>query len=371
MSEFHGHVASVAEETLGSSTTADAVTSDTVLSIAETADFAEGLDVLIDGEVYEITDVDEGEETGVPTITVTPGLVADVDAETRVDIWDGDSTVSEWIATITDDTDGSAMSAPLTHTLIAMLGDGVRGIVGESVVARQDEADEWWVVEVIGSTPGYDPGFIRTGGLGADTVVWAGTEDGRRAQLDGIDGALEAFNDANEQTVNFDGVTNYVEGTLSTAADDEARVEIGQRAGEPGVNEVRIYTDDPDETAPGLVGAFAGGGTAYLDMEAPTLSTAASPSPQITLVSDPAGNTANINSPHAVNLTGDDEINLNSDGIILLAAGDHVEVTGNLNATLGDGSLGSGTISDEVDARIASGGGGGTSRPTFAFFMGA
>ena len=98
MAEFHGHVASVVEEVQGSETTADLTAAETVVPIAETADFAEGTDVLIAGEVYTVADVDDD----APSITLETGLVADVDAETRVDVWNVSTgrAVSEWIATL-------------------------------------------------------------------------------------------------------------------------------------------------------------------------------------------------------------------------------------------------------------------------------
>lgn len=341
--EFHGHVASVVEVTLGSSTTADLTAAETVIPVAEIADYAEGLDVLIADEVYEIADVDEGEETGEPTITLASGLAADVDAETRVDVWDGSSTVKEWLATVTDDTDGSAMEAPLTHSLIALLPADVRGIVGESVVARQDEVGEWWVVEVIGSTPAYDPGFIRTGGLGADTVVWAGTENGRRAQLDGIDGALEAFNDANEQTVNLDGANNYVEGTFATAPPGEPRVEIGpgELGGFPST-EVRLPSGSANE------GVTSGG------LSIATADDRGAGAEEVGIVRLAAPSwTGDGGGPPAINL--ETVSSGGTDGSIVRINADQVVVTSDTfdGVTMGSGSVGTGGFRDSVDARVA------------------
>lgn len=350
MAEFHGHVAAVVEVALGSETSAAAVTTDTLVPVAETADFVEGSDVLIDGEVYAVVDVDDGETSGVPSITLASGLVADVAEASRVDVWDSvtGTKVPEWLATVTDDTDGSAMEdVPLTHALIALLGADVRGLVGESVVARQDDAEEWWVVEVIGATPGYDPYYIRTGTLAATTTIIAGTEGGKRVQMDGTGTpAFEAYDASNNQTVNIDGEANYIEGTLATAASGP-RVVLGPGVllGDP-TNDVRLETAHADEISPAVVRSRTASVDVGVDVGAveivgPDWDGDAETPPYINLQTGSTVSSSNVSiKAHDIALQGS------------------ASVSGTLAATMSTGSVGTGTFRDSVDARVTAVGGG-------------
>lgn len=350
MTEFHGHVTAVAQEVLGDETTTAYLAGQTVIGVADTVDFyEEGGSVLIAGEVYTYSEMDDGDDSNTPSITLTSGLLADLPAESRVDVWNPNAgaVVTEWSATVTDDNDGSAMTAPLTHTLVALLAEGVGGLVGESVVCRTDEAGEWWVVEVIGARPRIQPGFFVSGGIGTDTVVWAGTENGRRAQLDGIDGALECFNSSNVQTVNLDGDVNYIEGSLATAASG-ARVEIGagDNLGDP-VDEIRLFSGEGHETASAYVRVMVdepepillpGVDEALLELRPPAWSGAPAVRPVLYLAT-------------GLSNGGASSASLLADSVTVGGSGG-VTIGGNLNATMGAGSIGTGTVRDSVDARV-------------------
>jgi hypothetical protein len=340
----HGHVTAVTNQVEGSETTADLLTGATVIPVADILGFYEsGGSVLIEGDVYAYSAVDDGDESGATTVTLDSGLLADVPAETRVEVWNPntEAVVSEWKVFVTDDTDGGTGVATLTHTLIALMAAGVPVEVGDSVGYVADEDGSWLVVEIYGRDPGYDPGFIRTGGLGADTVVWAGTEDGRRAQLDGIDGAIEAFNDANEQTVNIDGETNYIEGTLATAASGP-RVEIGAGTGLDGpVHQVQFLTGEAAEVEPGSVGLEVvdlGAIVAIQEMAAPKLDAGTGP-PLVRLTSSSAGEASVV-------IDAGTSIAMETDGAVIITAGSGVD------ATMRNGSVGDGPFRDSVDARV-------------------
>ena len=359
--EFYGQVLSEAVKVPDASeTTADLLTGDTVIPLARIGDFVMGTHVQIDGNVYAYDDdlTDDGEESGVRSITLTDPLTADVAEGTAVYSWNPNANGgageinAEWLVQVTAPGEEDGHPAYLLHTLVAMLPADKPVAVGDSVRVKVDDDDgSWMVTNIEGSTPGYDPGFFVSGGIGTDTVIYAGTENGRRAQLDGIDGALEAYNAANEQTVNLDGANNYVEGTFATAAEG-SRVALGEGGGTGfPTDEVRIYSGEPSESLPtkfragvlDLGGGVTRGITQLFGFDwsgAP----GELPSVELTTGSDDGS----VGS--AVDVTAD-QINLNA----------NVTVGGTVDATMSDGSVGTGTfqtsvidlINDAIDALIA------------------
>ena len=190
--EFHARIDSISPDPLGDETTAALLTGATEIPLADTADFSEaGGSVRIDGEVYTYSTMEEGDEYGEtsPTITLDSGLVADVADGTRVEVWNPSANdgaggvVTDWLVEVTDDTAGTAGTggtAYLSHTLIPLMTDGSPSLVGESVIVRVESDDTWRVIEVIGKTPALDPGYIKTGTLAATTTVIAGDPEGKR-----------------------------------------------------------------------------------------------------------------------------------------------------------------------------------------------
>jgi hypothetical protein len=339
--EFHGHVTDVSESIEGSETTADLLAAETLIPVADSGDFEGGTHALIAGTVYAYSAIDDGEDSGQPSITLDSGLATDVDEATRVEVWNPNTStvISEWLATVTDDNDGSSIQAPLTHTLIAMFDADIRGLVGESVTAYTDEGGEWWVGAPIGKTPGFDPRYFKTGTLSADTQIIAGDEDGKRVVMDGTGTpAFEAYNAANEQTVNIDGEDNFIQGSLATAADG-ARVETGPgQFGSFATNEIRFYTGAVDELDPGLLASFTAlyAGDEFGVLRVSGHEWSGQPSaPRLTLSSS----TSSKPSEAAV-------------------AAEEITLDGTTNAFMGTGSVGTGTFRDSVDARVTAVGGG-------------
>ena len=350
--EFYGQVLSEAAKVPDASeTTADLLAGETVIPLARVGDFVMGSHVQIDGAVYAFDDdlTDDGEESGVRSITLTDPLVADVAEGTIVYSWNPNANEGagdvhcEWQVQVAPAGESDGHTATLADSLVPTTSPNKPPGPGDSVRVLIDDDSSWLVVEKVGGTPGVYPAFIRTGGLGADTVVWAGAENGRRAQLDGIDGALEAFNDANEQTVNLNGETNLVTGTFKTAQDGQ-RWEMGPGDAGPN-NELRGYSNNEHEAAPGRLtvgdvevddGIFVG----LVALSAPTWDTE-TVLPSITLTtatSDGLGGSVAQVQAH--------DVYMNVPGTATIGGG------GKLDATMGDGSVGTGTFRDSVDARV-------------------
>lgn len=302
--ELHGHVAAVVPEVAGDETTAALLAAATVIPVADTVDFSEdGGYVRILGTVYEYLTMDDGEDTGAPSITLATGLLGAVPAETLVEVWNASTgtVVIEWKVDVTDDTDGSTAVATLSHALIPLVADGIPLDVGESVKVTVDEEGDWWVTEILGSRP----------------FVWS---------------------------------------PISTDVLGNSRIEVGQGSsfGNPA-HELRIYTGDDTEVAPGELSGFTetipftGGkiGATTL-MQSPTLN--ADPAPYVRLRSSPADSSENTYAEMqaetaALTSSAGPSVTVSSTGVVVGA--------GTLQATMGAGSVGAGTFRDSVDARVA------------------
>lgn len=278
MQEVHKRVAAVTPVTLGDETTAALLIGATTIPLANSGDFYEaGGQVLIAGNVYAYSTVEEGEDddTPEPSITLDTGLLADLPEGSIVEEWDpsadgGAGAVAvDYMVDVTDDVDGSPGQAYLHYTLIPMLPEGLPPGVGDSVVVRIDDDDDWWVVNVIGrrATVGFD--HVRTGTLDVGTVLTVGTEDAQRVVIDGSP-VIKAYDATNEQTVNIDGVQNFMQGSTATDAPGNPRVEVGQgSAFLSDAQEVRYYTEDAREEAPAALSAATEGGAGSLTILSP------------------------------------------------------------------------------------------------------
>lgn len=364
MSTFNGHIVSgIVQDVDASETTADLTTGTTLIPLAIADDFHEGSFCRIAGEVYHYDDelTDDGEESGVPSVTIdSPGLLADVAEGTAVESWNpnakgglGDVNC-DWKVQVAPDADSETDGHPatLSESLIPTTSTDMPLMVGDAVLVEALDDGSWLVLNKLGGTPGIHPAFFVSGGIGTDTVVWAGEEDGRRAQLDGIDGALEAFNSSNHQTVNIDGEANYIEGTLATAASG-SRVEIGPAGG--AANEARFHSGLSHETAPGFLriqsnaDPFQASGTVTLS--APEFDNVSADPPTLALSSGtPDGDPSRASIDVGI-------VAVNGD----VSMTGSMAVSGTLDATMRAGSVGTGTFRDSVV----------DSTRALSFFMGA
>lgn len=148
----HGHVANVAEEVRGDELVADLATFDSVLHVGDVTDFDEtgGFLAIEGGEIRQYTEIDDASSTitlSAPWtgVTIPTGFrIMVVHAETQ-------ELITQWVADITDDVDGSSFQATVSHALVQALDGGVRGIAGESVVCTRDSSGEWWVTDLLAS----------------------------------------------------------------------------------------------------------------------------------------------------------------------------------------------------------------------------
>jgi hypothetical protein len=250
-----------------------------------------------------------------------------VDEGTAVESWNPNANggvgevIAEWKAQVAADADSEQRGVPATllHTLIPTLPADMPLQVGDAVTVREEDDGSWLIVNVLGTPYSLDPGYIRTGTIQADVSITVGTPGAQRVVIKG-EPAIEAYNAANEQTVNIDGEVNYMLGTLATAASG-ARVTIGPGllGGDP-TNEVRLDSENPNETGPALLSAVAVGPLSLLMLSgAPTTGLGSS---AIQIAAD------------SVNIAGPTTF------------GDPVD------ATMGAGSVGTGTFRDSVDARV-------------------
>ena len=148
--KYHGHVVAVNAERLGDNLDADATTAATTLVVGDVADFDElGGSVLVNGEVlrYSTCDDDAG------TVTLVDPLPADAELGDPIYVWDTQrlAIAVEYIAQVEIDSDdaGDPIEAVIASHLVDDLPDGIRGLVGESVLLEEDD-DEWRVVDVLG-----------------------------------------------------------------------------------------------------------------------------------------------------------------------------------------------------------------------------
>lgn len=148
--KYHGHVIAVNAEKLGDNLDADAAAGTSVLVVGDVADFDElGGSLLVDGVVlrYSTCDDDAG------TVTLSNPLPADAELGDPIYVWDTQrlSVAMEYIAQVEIDADdeGDPIEAVIASHLVDDLPDGIRGLVGESVLMEEDD-DEWRIIDVLG-----------------------------------------------------------------------------------------------------------------------------------------------------------------------------------------------------------------------------
>lgn len=146
----HGHVLAVNKERLGDNLDADATAGATTLVVGDIADFDElGGSVSIDGTVHEYSTVDDD----LGTVTLVDPLAADAEVGDPIYVWDTQrlAVAVEYVAQVEIDADdeGDPVEAVIASHLVDDLPDGIRGLVGESVL-MEEEDDEWRIVDVLG-----------------------------------------------------------------------------------------------------------------------------------------------------------------------------------------------------------------------------
>lgn len=361
METFEGHILTEAVQVVDTVETADDyVAGDFVLAISEIGPLVGGSQVRINGTVYPydesllVTD----EAVDFSTVTLSTPLVADAPTGTILESWNpnakggaGDVN-AEWKVQVAPDAEpeSSGHTATLDDSMIPTTPDEKPVQIGESVTVQVQDDSSWLVLRQVGATPEIDPGYFRTGTIQADVQITVGDPDGKRVVIDGSP-AIEAYDATNTQTVNIDGEDNYMTGTLSTAPDGQ-RIEIGAGpAGGLPTNEVRFISGLPDETDAAKLRVYTqplgGGDVGTVEMTAAALSTDGAAPPVVRLTTGLSGVATNSAQVEAY------DINLVATNDILLQPDDAVVVVGVMDATMRDGSVGSGTFRDSVDARIA------------------
>lgn len=162
--EIHGHIASVTQTFDGAITNGAAAVGATVLTVDDVADFIETggwLTIQNPDGSFAAAVAYTGVDDTASTITLASGLATAVADGTALRATDSTgASPTEWFVTVVDDSDGSTVTAPLTHTLITLLGDGIRALVSESAVVTRDGDGEWTVTEIIGKTPVQNGAYI-------------------------------------------------------------------------------------------------------------------------------------------------------------------------------------------------------------------
>lgn len=161
---YSGHVTAIAAEVRSASTVASTADGATILYVDDVADFAgEGGTLRLSAEgvtfastLLRYSDIDDDASTItlIDAVDITAGGPAA--AGMTVTCWDttDNVAVTEWIATVADDTDPEGgIEAAVHHSLIRLLVASVRAGANESVTATRDEHGQWTVTEVHGKTP--------------------------------------------------------------------------------------------------------------------------------------------------------------------------------------------------------------------------
>lgn len=149
-----GTVLNVNVETLGDALTADAASDATVIVVDDAADFELGDDatgqLLLNDVVYTYIAVDD--DTG--EITLASGLTADAEDADEVFLYDPlyeiASTEKTADVRLHDvEQGGDPIYATFAQHLVEKLGEGIRGVRGETVLLERDRG-EWRIVDVLG-----------------------------------------------------------------------------------------------------------------------------------------------------------------------------------------------------------------------------
>jgi hypothetical protein len=339
-----GLLLEVLTQTVGSATTDAVSAAETTIPVEDPTDFsAIGGQILIAETTYDYIAVD----SDASTITLASGLVDDVPAYEPIFVLVGGQQALDFYAQVDigSEEGGDLILVPL-RTRESRLSWPVRIYDPPLPVTVAD--DQQSISGVSGTTSTMDPAYIETGTIQADVQITVGDPTGKRVVIDGSP-AIEAYDATNHQTVNIDGEANFIEGTLATAADGEARVEIGAGAiGSLPTNEVRFYSGSADETDPAAISAAEvplGGGESMglVTIVGQEWDGAPATSPAVRMFS---GTTAG----------GESLIELDAGSFGFISGNVHVDadlsIDGSLDATMGDGDVGTGTFRDSVDARV-------------------
>jgi hypothetical protein len=163
VNEFHGHVTKVVQEFRGDTTVGTTASGAMSIVVSDVADFAEeGGKLLLagaDGGVVQTLLRYSGVDDETDTIKLIDPYVHSSSSPlpdgSAVYCWSDTSAaaVCDWVATVADDNGGRPIDAVVKHSLVLLLGDGVRGLAGESVVCLRDSGDQWWLDDVLGDMP--------------------------------------------------------------------------------------------------------------------------------------------------------------------------------------------------------------------------
>ena len=150
---MQGSILEVSVVPAGDELDAPALAAATTITLVDASDFdPTGGSVEIDGTVYVYTVID----TTTLVMTLATGLVADVDAGTRVNL--SPSVVEKW-AMVEVQADDDAVLALVPHSLWDRIDEGVREPEDqESVIIQQQEGD-WVVADILATQPVVDGSF--------------------------------------------------------------------------------------------------------------------------------------------------------------------------------------------------------------------
>jgi hypothetical protein len=157
----HGRILDVTSERVGDQLAAAAYGSDIVLQLDDASPFSQtgGTAEIFDdinSEVVEYTSVD----LDTDQMTLATGLVNSYAIETPI-ILSPEALVT-WASVRLDWDDDRPVRARIPYSMKAQLAEGIRDETigeGESVLVEL-EASQWFVVDILGASPGINAGFI-------------------------------------------------------------------------------------------------------------------------------------------------------------------------------------------------------------------
>lgn len=312
----NGLVTSVAWVPQGSELTAAAIIGATTLYVESTVDFDDaGGDLEINGDRYEYDSCDEDADT----ITLTTPLTAAVAEDDRVLVVSGGQTAIEYVAFVTmGEGDDAEVAIPYEQR-----DKWPEGAYDEPVpVVLSNDLE--MILSVPGRTPIVDGSFLDPDTVTAGRVI-VGDEAG--VHLDITDGKVETWSGLTDETPGFIDPIDYGgRGALwlatSTANPHNDRSELLLVSG-------TAVSTPPLATL--LTGVFDAYATSNILLHADNL------------IDISAGTTLDIAA---------DTVTVAADSVYFSSGPVTVDALFTLGATMGAGSVGTGTFRDSVDARV-------------------
>lgn len=154
MSTEEGKIENVYSVPIGDALSGDHAAGVNTIFLADVGDFNEdGGQLQIDGAIYTYSDFDDDEDT----LTITPALAGAFEGGEPVYMY---PLVDELTADISIDEGEDSITAILSHSLKAIVAEGIRDPSNSETVIMDDDLGFWRINEIIGQQPSINGSYI-------------------------------------------------------------------------------------------------------------------------------------------------------------------------------------------------------------------